>query len=434
MRWTALLLAAITSAAPTLGEEQTTAHAKVVYSGIDAAQAKALAQTIEAAWKVYGEQFKFEMPDTIQLNVDCGPGRRTQLYTDGENRVFLTMPSKDVLARPATSGTFNLYGICHELGHIVMYRTLKKRDWLKGGAAEDWAHYAGSTVVDAVYAAEGPDLWPDKYDYRQDGMARLKGQLAAQKSDAFAATSGQWLALEGIIGKSGFVELFTAWNDTELDTTKAAEAVKLQQAAVKLWPDKSAALTKWWQAASPLLVEMRAASAIKPETTVPTRLTGRPITLKYDDGTKDGQRSIAGGGHARRFIAPDEDWYLRSVSVLGSRYGSPQASGDFDIALCDGSMRIIATWKKPYGSFQRGEFKWARLDIPPTRVPKEFYVCLDFNPTAARGIYVASDNSTKGGSQVATPGKAGSTLEGSDWMMRVDLDKLKTAASKPPAK
>ncbi len=420
---------------PALAEDQTTDHVKVVSTGIDTAQAKALARTLEAAWKVYGEHFKFEMPEKVQLNVECGPGKRTQLYTDGESRMFLNMPKKDVLAKPATSGIFNLYGMCHELGHIAMYRTLKNRDWLRGDAAEGWAHYAGSTVVVAVYAAEGPDLWPDKYDYRQDGTARLKRQIAAGKLEGTTAAASQWLALERIIGKSGFVELFTAWNDAEVDASKPADAVKLQEAAAKLWPDKSAELTKWWRAASPLFVEMRPASDIKAETTVAMRLAGQPITLKYDDGTKEGQRSIAGGGHARKFIAPDNDWYIRSVTVFGARYGHPQPPAEnFDVALCDAKMRSIAVWKKPYSTFHRGDHKWVRMEVQPTRVPKEFYICLDFKPTATKGVFVASDSSTKGNSQVATPGKPGSELDGGDWMIRVDLDRLKTAASKPAGK
>ena len=40
------------------------------------------------------------------------------------------MPSEDKLAKPSTSGVFNLCGLCHELGHMAMYRVLKDRGWM----------------------------------------------------------------------------------------------------------------------------------------------------------------------------------------------------------------------------------------------------------------------------------------------------------------
>src|SRR6185503_11604050 len=114
------------------------------------------------------------------------------------------------------------------------------------------------------------------------------------------------------------------------------------------------------------------------------------------------KKSIAGGGHARKFVAPGGDeWYLTAVSVHGARYGAPRppAGATFDVALCDRKMRPIATWKQPYGAFPRGEAKWVRIDVPPTRVPagaEGFYVALDFRPTASQGVYVSLDESTKG--------------------------------------
>ena len=126
---------------------------------------------------------------------------------------LLSTPSKDTLAPPQKSGTFTLYGLCHEIGHIAMYRPLKQRDWMTTAAAEGWAHYAGSVAVDRVYQVKGEDLWPQKYDYRADGTERLKKQLTSPTPSPIAKGAGQWQKLEAIIGTKSFPKLFATWND-----------------------------------------------------------------------------------------------------------------------------------------------------------------------------------------------------------------------------
>jgi RNA polymerase sigma-70 factor (ECF subfamily) len=182
-----------------------------------------------------------------------------------------------------------------------------------------------------------------------------------------------------------------------------------------------------------VLFEATEASAFKKAGIDKAKLERRPVKRELDDDVPDGKKSIAGGGHARRFRAPGAgEWYLTAVSVHGGRYGAanPPASATFDVALCDETMRPVAAWKHPYRLFGRGDSKWVRIEIPPTRVPpgaEGFYVALDFRPTATQGVYVSFDASTKGGeeagSRVATPGKAGQPFAAGDWMVRVELDR-----------
>ena len=163
-------------------------------------------------------------------------------------------------------------------------------------------------------------------------------------------------------------------------------------------------------------------------------MKGQPLKLELDDGSAEGKKSVAGGGHARRFVAPGgDDWYLTAVSVYGARYGGPAPpTTSFTVALCDDDMLPIAAWKQPNKLFERGEPKWVRIELPPTRVPPDadgFYLCFDFRPTATQGVFVYFDESTKGkaegSSLVATPGKEGSPFAGGDWMIRVELDRPK---------
>ena len=110
----------------------------------------------------------------------------------------------------------------------------------------------------------------------------------------------------------------------------------------------------------------------------------------------------------------------------GARYGPARApASDFDIVLCDDQLKPIATWKKPYGAFERGDAEWTRLEIPPTRVPAKFAVAVNFRPTGSSGVFVSSDSSTSGQSFTSIPGKEPSGLANADWMIRVDLDRPK---------
>ncbi|MHC4796827.1 MAG: hypothetical protein ACYTF1_09300 [Planctomycetota bacterium] len=435
----------------------------LTHTGINTQYANAIAQTISTARQIYEEQFGFNMPDTIRANVKCGRGNSTRLFTDGQDSLFLSIPSPGKLAKPSKSGVFNIYGMCHELGHMAMYRTLKNRDWMTSPAAQGWAHYAGSLVVDRVYKNKGNSLWPDKYNYRLDGTARLKKQLEAKQPSKTAQAAGKWQELENIIGINGFAKLFAAWQTIDVDLAKPVDALLQTTIAVgqgktpqspknkkeneetpkakpkrapsitkgpKGHSKKTEALNKWFKSAETLFVEKVVNSEFQTKRLSASKLTGRPLKIAFDDGTSEGQKSIAGGGHARKFNVPGiGEWYIRAVNVYGSRYGRAKApKTTFDLALCDKDMKTITLWKKPYSTFKkrkRGDRKWVRIPIPPTQVPKEFYICLNFRPERTKGVYVSYDTSTKGNSMVATPGKKGSPFEQGDWMIRIELDQPK---------
>ena len=406
-------------------------HVRVTYDGIDARQAAAVAGTLSAARDVYARRFGFDMPQTITCTVTVGPGQPARLYTDGNDRVFLSLPSKDKLAKPQASGTFNLYGLCHEVGHMAMYRPLKDRAWMTEAAAEGWAHFAGSVVVDEVFKAKGRDLWWDPYDYRQDGTARLAAQRKAANPPATVRGAAAWQDLEAVVGPGGFAPLFKAWQSAGIDPAKPAA---LADELTKLHPSKQDAIAAWWKAAGPVLAEARPASGFAKVELKPDQLAGKPVTLAADDGTADGKKSVAGSGHARAFTAPgDGEWYLRSVSVYGSRYGAAAAPDTkFELVLCDADLKQVASWGKPYAAFKRGEAQWVKLDVPPTRVPKEFVVCVAFNPTATSGVFVSFDGSVSGKSTTALPGKPGRPLAGGEWMIRPELDRAKGADALRP--
>jgi hypothetical protein len=411
----------------------------VNYTNLEAPAAESIAKTLSAARAVYADAFGFDMPQMITARVTIGPDEPTRLYTDGQDRVFLSLPDKSKLAKPRSSGVFNLYGMCHELGHMAMYRTLKDRDWLGTAGAEGFAHYTGSVVVDLVYEKEGEKLWHDPYDYRADGMARLKRQIESADRSDIDRGAEQWLKLEQIIGRKSFPALFASWQAAKIDPTKADAA--LISELIKLHSDKKDALTAWWKSAAPILIEKTGASSLAKQTIAPNKLTAKPTILRGDDDAPDGKKSIAGSGHLRRFTAPDDakpggnadktaatDYYLTAVHIHAARYGPAQPPPtQFDVALCDEQNRVIATFKFAYAAVPRAaNAQWVRLALPaPTRLPKDFIVGVSFKPTASSGIFMSLDNSTSGQSQTGLPGKNATPLKDADWMIRAEVDRAK---------
>lgn len=223
----------------------------VSHPGISPAYVRAIARTTATARAVASKQYGFDMPDTLRVKVQVVPNGKVRLHTNGTDGIFLSIRSERDLQRPQASGIFQLYGLCHEVGHLAMYRTVSDHRWMTGAAAEGWAHYLGSRIVDTVYQIEGPDLWPDRYDYRNDGTARLKRQLASSSPTATARGAAVWAELVAIVGDRGVMPIFQTWGKTPLGPHNPAMVLgkALRKATFKKQP-----VAFWWNNAAPLFI------------------------------------------------------------------------------------------------------------------------------------------------------------------------------------
>ncbi|HUU21236.1 MAG TPA: hypothetical protein VM389_01755, partial [Phycisphaerae bacterium] len=330
-------------------------HVVVSYSGVGEEYAKAIATTVEAARAVAADRFGSDMPNEITVTLRSDPGARVRLFNDGQDRFELTVRSEKDLRRPARSGIFHLYGLCHEVGHLAMYRVVRDHSWMTTAAAEGWAHYLGSRIVDGVYAREGDDLWPDAYDYRADGMARLRRQLAAKDPSPIVRGASLWKELTEIIGDKGVAPIFSAWGKEKIDPTDPGAALRKALLAA----NKDKRLAAWWDKAEPLMVVKRPKSGFADRKAKPGDLTGEPIEHARDDGAAAGAGSIAGSAHAVRFSVQGDSGYLTGVRIHGSRYGSPRPPReDIHVWLCDKDHKAVADFPFPYATFARGPAEW----------------------------------------------------------------------------
>jgi len=153
----------------------------------------------------------------------------------------------------------------------------------------------------------------------------------------------------------------------------------------------------------------------------------RPATeLAVDDGTSAGQRSVAGSAHAVRFEAPGTNSYLTGIRLFASRYGypAPPAENAY-VWLCDSDFKAIAVFALPYSRFQRGTPQWVTVSTKPTLVPKRFFICVGFNPTATKGVYVHHDAAQSGNSFLGLPGTSPRPFQKGDWLLRPLLQEPK---------
>lgn len=160
----------------------------------------------------------------------------------------LTVRSERNLRKPSASGIFHIYGLCHEVGHLAMYLPIKDRSWMTIAAAEGWAHYLGSRIVDEAYKQLGSDLWPDRYNYLEDGTERLNRQISKQdQSVATVRGAEQWKELRAILDDRQIGDLFDKWGKAQVDPASPEEALKEALAE----SDKKEELLAWWKMAGP---------------------------------------------------------------------------------------------------------------------------------------------------------------------------------------
>jgi len=399
-------------------------------NGIDAAYAEAFASILAEASREYDQTFGLPLPDPVELEARLDPEGKLRLWTDGRSRLYLTVTSERQLAPPTKGGPHNVYGMCHELGHMVMYGRMRNLAGLPDGVGEGWAHYAGSVVVDAVAQRLGDAIWPEPFDvHNVDGLGRLRAQV---ENKELSELSGTHLAA------AVFYEIDKRYG-REILGHAFANALSRKPTGKELMPRLVASLRELtgdsnagdWIPADVLLSELR--------WNVSERVVGDDffdklkeiedetgVLLAYDDGTSEGKKSIAGSGHAVLFRKPEGEWILDGVEVFGSRYGTRNPpEEDFSIYVCDENFVPLREFRRPYSIFERGGERWYKIPLEPLTIPERFYVCLSFSPTATKGVFVHYDDSvSRPHSRSALPYSHVSDVGGMyDWMIRAHLRK-----------
>jgi len=167
----------------------------------------------------------FTFPKKIELHIVRS--NKNILYVRGDNPNLITYEFKSIndFLAPEKSGYNNVYGLCHEMGHLCMNRITAHSDWMTKDYSEGWANYFGSLMIENVYKNLGIKAWPDQHDYhRFTGMNAFKITLKGKvfkDCPGFIYCSSFWYNLSLRIGKNKLCNFFHTINLCNIDISNS---------------------------------------------------------------------------------------------------------------------------------------------------------------------------------------------------------------------
>jgi hypothetical protein len=172
-------------AAKTLGGIHVTEHVFVRYVNVPEDYAEAVAQLYETCDAALRKRFGVASGVCIvpgkrlHVHLLAGEEHTLSLWTSPGSRhyplIVNTMPTwQRGFSPPGRGGPHIVYGLAHELGHVLM-------GW--EDSRHQWAHYLGSLLVEELVTAHGSTVWPQPYNYRAEGLARFMKEIRTAKPD-----------------------------------------------------------------------------------------------------------------------------------------------------------------------------------------------------------------------------------------------------------
>lgn len=201
-----------------------TEHFKVKYDIEAENYAKASLKVLELAWTI-ATRNGYNLPDKIKFIVKNTD--RSVLYFDRKSLKGITLEYKtmDSFNSPKHGGKNNIYGLCHELGHLCMFNTTtNKNNWMSYNFRESWADFWGNFVIDSVHAELGTDFWPDSYDYLEFSGSEYMAKRIEQnnpKISEFNKAGQFWIELNAIVGFKNMNLIFEQVNHKKVSNPNA---------------------------------------------------------------------------------------------------------------------------------------------------------------------------------------------------------------------
>ena len=175
--------------------------------------------------KTNAAKMRFYFPQKVELHII--KSNKNMLYVRGDIPNLITWEFKsmnDFLA-PQKSGYNNVYGLCHEMGHLCMDNIITNCNWTTKDYHEGWANYFGSLMVENVYKDLGLKIWPDQHDYHklrglQAFLKNIKANTITKEKD-FYYCSLFWYNLSSQIGKNNISNFFYTVKISDINITNS---------------------------------------------------------------------------------------------------------------------------------------------------------------------------------------------------------------------
>jgi hypothetical protein len=172
-----------------LGRFTASEHALARHAGAPAEAVRSILGVLEAAHAALTSRFGFERASAVpgkrvHVHVVIAAGEETKLFTSPASErysLIVLRGERSALSAPTRGGPHAVYGLCHELGHVLM-------GWQ--APEHEWAHYLGSVLASDVHAALGDEGWFEPYDFDAiEGLPRFLRDIEGARPGLEDATS-----------------------------------------------------------------------------------------------------------------------------------------------------------------------------------------------------------------------------------------------------
>lgn len=179
---------------------------------------------VDAAWTELG----LRLPPIDAVITAVEPGHEV-LRTDYDRSIFLGLSSPDQ-AFPPPQGTNMVYGLAHEVGHIVLARFIPKGTSLAVVWDESFAHHlALATFFPAIDRALGDTPWPGEsagWQHRQSQLSNENSHFGSQTAQLVRTTTIVAEAAKRLGGERGLLERLSLQAPSKLSLMKIEQTLR----------------------------------------------------------------------------------------------------------------------------------------------------------------------------------------------------------------
>ncbi len=401
-------------------------RAKVVARGFPPAHVDAFAKATDGIAALYVTSLGLDMPEVVTLNAQLDSDTAPALWIGDEQTIELRLQWQRHLERPNRSRVYVLYGIGYRLAEMAIERTLGKAPWLTDEAHRGLAHYLSCVALERLYVVHGKSLWPDEYNYADDGIRELKERMERSNESKIIVACAAWHEWVQEYGGPELGALLKRWNNAAPDALRPKDALSYATTrGTKDSYDKSKR-NRWFRTFSDEYIK----SAIRNDVTISAKRRGRLMrdqrVLKYDDDEPNEPVLLARGEHIITFKAPPDRWYLTEIHFYAERYGQILTKAkDFTITLRDEKFKKVYSWDKPYGLIRGRDPQWYKIRLDPVPVSSAFAITIEFESRRNAGVRLFKDTSSKGNSAAGSARRGIQPVADGDWMIRAEIDRVK---------
>jgi len=210
-------------------QKKETIHFSAKYNVEAEEYAIASLEILEATWSIATNN-GYYLPQKIKFSIKKSD--RNALYFNRKNlkEIIWEYEFLSEFLPPDESKKNNIYGLCHEIGHLCMYNTNHNRNsWMSHDYREAWADYFGNMIIDSIYDELGIEIWPQIHDYKKfAGMEYFLNRIEKNnpKLNSFNNAGLFWYELGSGIGFDNIQFFFNSLKDQKVDNLGAAGKFK----------------------------------------------------------------------------------------------------------------------------------------------------------------------------------------------------------------